>query len=647
VNYSLPLGFFATFLRRIDPRRSLIAGAIYLICVLGIAFSTAAAVWVGGIARDNVLDQHVRRLSLETDQLSSDLSQALAARINAVTTAHILFVRNKSSDTRLELSRSYEEMVSAYPQLDWVAIADANGVIVRSNGDLREGVHVDNSRWFLGGLDGPWIGLIGDTHASSRESALTTLSEISVLGDMAVPVRDDDGHVVGVIAAHLSWRRTPNHTQRLTDEANSPGPTEAYVLNSADVVLVGPSSSRDKPWSGVQITDTKSAASPSQTQAPTAYPTFERLADGRRVLVARSPVNTLSEMAPLGLQVLLSEPNERVYQRANAVTTKIIWASVSLGAIVALMGALGLRHLTRRLQRLTFSVASVRSNKTTTIEVPEGIDEVSQLGEAFSNLIEDLAQERRDLKTLASELERRVAVRTREVERFAEESRYAAVVRERLKLARTLHDTLAHSMMAIISEIRLIRRLQAHDPASVPDELARAEKLAHEGLSEARSAIAQMRATTVREAGLGPAITREFNKFIDRTGLNGEFKSDPEAARFGDERSEVLLRMTQEALRNIDRHARATRIDVTLAISNGTFVVLRIEDDGVGFDPHAPRPGHFGLVGLHEQAEIIGAELVIKSELQKGTKLCISLPISPIVFESAIERMSGDPKTLL
>jgi signal transduction histidine kinase len=279
-------------------------------------------------------------------------------------------------------------------------------------------------------------------------------------------------------------------------------------------------------------------------------------------------------------------------------------------------------------------VASVRNNKSANIEVPHGIDEVSQLGMAFSNLIEDLAQERRELQTLASELERRVAVRTREVERLAEESRYAAVVRERLKLARALHDTLAHSMMAIISEIRLIRRLQTHDPSSVPDELGRAEKLAHDGLSEARSAITQMRATTVRDAGLGPVLSREFEQFLDQTGLEGEFKSDPEAERFGDEWSEVLLRMTQEALRNVDRHARATRVDVTLEMAGQSHVVLRIEDNGVGFDPHAPKQGHYGLVGLQEQAEMIGAELIIDSKPEMGTKIYISVPKSPVVFES-------------
>jgi signal transduction histidine kinase len=65
-----------------------------------------------------------------------------------------------------------------------------------------------------------------------------------------------------------------------------------------------------------------------------------------------------------------------------------------------------------------------------------------------------------------------------------------------------------------------------------------------------------------------------------------------------------------------------------------SHVVLRIEDNGVGFDPHAPKQGHYGLVGLQEQAEMIGAELIIDSKPEMGTKIYISVPKSPVVFES-------------
>lgn len=250
---------------------------------------------------------------------------------------------------------------------------------------------------------------------------------------------------------------------------------------------------------------------------------------------------------------------------------------------------------------------------------------MAQLGRAFAKILGDLRQER-------GELERRVAVRTREVERLAEESRYAAIVRERLKIARDLHDTLAHSMMAMLSEIRFLRRLEKRDPGAVADELARAEKVAREGLQEARTAITQMRVTAARETGLGPALANVFEQFINHTGLSGEFSADVEAARFGDERAETIVRMAQEALRNIERHARATRVEVRLRATEDGILELQIEDNGVGFDPAALRPGHYGIVGLREQADLIGGELRIDSKLNEGTRLCVSLKLSPIAF---------------
>jgi signal transduction histidine kinase len=88
-----------------------------------------------------------------------------------------------------------------------------------------------------------------------------------------------------------------------------------------------------------------------------------------------------------------------------------------------------------------------------------------------------------------------------------------------------------------------LRKLQAREPGALAEELARAEMVAHEGLKEARSAITQMRVTAVRETGLGPALSGEFERFVNRTGVIGEFHAEPEPARFGDERAETLMRI--------------------------------------------------------------------------------------------------------
>ena len=450
-------------------------------------------------------------------------------------------------------------------------------------------------------------------------------SNTAALGDMAAPVRDSSGRVIGVVASHLRWRRAPHHPERLTDESDPRVAAQAFVLDRDGLVLVGPDGTRNRRWSGNPV----SAAI--FTDSRLDAPQFERLPDGRRVLVARELLSAGRHVSSLGWRVQLSEPKERVYQRANAIAFEILWVSLGLAVATCLLGILGARQLTGRLRRLTESVNFVGQHAAQGIDIPDGVDEVAQLARAFARILGDLQDERRELKTLSGELERRVAVRTREVERLAEESRYAAIVRERLKIARELHDTLAHSMMAILSEIRFLRKLQVREPAALAEELARAETVAHEGLKEARSAITQMRATAVRETGLGPALSREFERFLNRTGVIGEFDAEPEPARFGDERAETLMRMAQEALRNVERHSKATRVAIELKTIDDGRIELRIEDNGVGFDPLASRPGHYGLVGLREQAESIGADLILESGPQ-GTAVRIRLRVGPARF---------------
>jgi len=624
-----------TLLHSLDPRSSLAAGAMWLIVGLTVTFSVAAAVWVGSIARANLLEQHMRRLSLETDQLSSELGQAVAARLDAIRAAERLLRPSNGAGVSGGMNEVFNELVSAYPQLDWIAAADSNGVLAARHAGWTHGSDISKRPWFIGGLRGPWIGVIEDGQASAGGASAGSLgspaSTTAALGDLAAPVRDATGRLVGVIAAHLSWRRAPHHPERLTDEANAYGTTEAYVLDRDGVLLVAPEALRNRPWNGVPIDQPRAFAGGSE--AASATPQFERLPDERRILVARAPLDAGSEAAASGWQVQLSEPIERVYQRAHAVAFEILWVSMGLGAAAALLGVLGARQLTGRLQRLALSVASVGHDAAGRIEIPPGGDEVAQLARAFAQILGDLQQERRELQTLSNELERRVAVRTREVERLAEEARYAAIVRERLKIARDLHDTLAHSMMAILSEIRFLRRLHARDPAALAEELVRAEQIAHEGLKEARTAITQMRGNSVRETGLGPALAGEFERFVDRTGLSGEFSADTESARFGDERAETLLRMAQEALRNVERHAMATRVSVWLSTADGGHLELRVEDDGVGFDPQVLRPGHYGIVGIREQAELIGARLRIDSAPEGGTTVSITLPMSPVAFQ--------------
>ena len=597
------------FLRELDPRHSLVAGIIWLVVALAASFAIAASLWAGRVAREIVVQQHVRRLVLETDQLGSDLGQAVSIRLGAM--------RAAGSGSPSDI---FNRLLLAYPNLGWIAVSDNEGTVIAANPNLpgrSVGDKVSAERWFLQGRSAPWIGLI---EGSPNEG------DLPLLGDFAAPLRDDSGHVVAVIAAHLTWVWAAGDVPRLSNILDAQGSAQTLVLNRAGEVVVGPEALRNRAWPGAPLDESPPIDLPLQRAGT---PRFERLAGGQTVLAARAPVRIEGGQAGDAWQVQLSEPKEQVYQRADALAVRIVWISICLGLATAVIGALGARHLTNRLKDLTRSAAAVGRNEFARIEVPSGRDEVAQLAAAFAKILDDLRLERSELLKLSSELERRVAVRTREVERLAEESRYAAIVRERLQIARDLHDTLAHSMMAMLSEVRLLRKLQAHDPNSLPGELARAEQVAHAGLNEARTAITQMRANSVRDIGLGPALSKVVERFRDRTGLAIEFTADGAAAHFGDERAEVLFRMTEEALRNVERHAAASKVRVALRSPDAAQLELLIEDDGVGFDTAVSRPGHFGLIGLREQAQLIGAAFAIDSVPDSGTTLRLTLRIAP------------------
>jgi signal transduction histidine kinase len=355
---------------------------------------------------------------------------------------------------------------------------------------------------------------------------------------------------------------------------------------------------------------------------------------GEHMVVATAPLAQAPSLRRLGIRVAVVQPSEEG-GHGGTLQEKLTAISILLSIFAALVGVAFARRLTRRLSDLTAQVRKVASQEAEGIVEPTGHDEVAVLGRAFGRLLNALRQEHAELDELTRELERRVQARTREVERLAADSRYAAVVRERLRFARDLHDTLAHSMMEMLVEVRTLRMLHAHDPQRLAAELERAEEVAREGLKEARDAVSHMRLNAVRDLGLGAALSSATVRFAERTGLEVSYRADPQAASFADERAETVFRIAEEALRNIDRHAHAAHVEVALLQGGDGEVELVIADDGVGFDPDSNYPGHFGVTGIREHAQLIGARLELRSSPGAGTRLCLRLRVGPEMHEGS------------
>jgi len=203
-----------------------------------------------------------------------------------------------------------------------------------------------------------------------------------------------------------------------------------------------------------------------------------------------------------------------------------------------------------------------------------------------------------------------------------------ATARERNRLARDLHDTLAHSLAGLVVQLQAIETLLKAEPDAARSELAKARQLAQAGLQETRQAIQDLRIDPIEDLGLARALERSALDFGDRAGVQVEVHiSDPQASIANDVAVQIYF-IAQEALSNIERHADARQVDVSLARSKGQLL-LTISDDGRGFDESEVDEERFGLQGMYERAEMIGAILSVTSTVGQGTVVQLTISHEP------------------
>lgn len=220
-------------------------------------------------------------------------------------------------------------------------------------------------------------------------------------------------------------------------------------------------------------------------------------------------------------------------------------------------------------------------------------------------------------------------------EQVATDQRRTAVTQERLRLARDMHDTLAHSLMALLTQIRVVRKLRNRIPEEeLEAELERLEGVAVSGISEARAAIMQMRHNDVSEIGLDGAIQSLTDRFSEHTGIKSRIRIDKKVSADVHQYAETLFRITEEALHNIERHSKADKVSILLtplaplsAHDTHSQYRLSIADNGIGFVPTTRLPGHYGLRGMEEQAALVGGQFKLKSKPGKGTTVSIEFDI--------------------
>jgi PAS domain S-box-containing protein len=203
----------------------------------------------------------------------------------------------------------------------------------------------------------------------------------------------------------------------------------------------------------------------------------------------------------------------------------------------------------------------------------------------------------------------------------AEEARQTAVLEERTRMAREIHDTLAQAFTGILLQLGAAERVLADTPEQGEAHLRTIGDLAREGLAEARRSVQALRPQALEQGDLAGALARMVERLNTHPDTRITFRLDGAARPLPASVADHLLRMGQEAITNALRHAQASQIDVELTFGDAELT-LRVTDDGRGFAGDiAPRQGHFGLTGMQERAGLIGAQLSVESQPGCGTRV--------------------------
>jgi signal transduction histidine kinase len=262
-------------------------------------------------------------------------------------------------------------------------------------------------------------------------------------------------------------------------------------------------------------------------------------------------------------------------------------------------------------------------------------------GMIWAATVDDLRHDRRDTALqeitevnlrLEASLEENAALHRQ----LVAQAREAGVLDERQRLAREIHDTLAQGLTGIITQLAAASQAR-EDPAEHEHHLAAAAELARDSLREARRSVAAMTPEALRDSKLPDALRDVAARWSELHHVPTQVTSTGSAQPLRPEIEVALLRTAQEALANVAKHARASRVGVTLSYM-GDVVTLDVRDDGIGFageriDGVPGEQGGFGLVGMRQRALALGGKLEIESEIRAGTAVCVSIPAIAMVAQ--------------
>lgn len=242
----------------------------------------------------------------------------------------------------------------------------------------------------------------------------------------------------------------------------------------------------------------------------------------------------------------------------------------------------------------------------------------------FVVVISQLRFSERKARRDAESLTRELAAANDKLASYAVQVEELATTKERNRLAREIHDNLGHYLTVVHVQLEASRTMLQHDPEQALDAMNKAQKLTQEGLATVRRSVATLRESPVDSRPLVVALETLLEE-TRTTGIVTQMNVHGTEQTLDAKMKLALYRVVQEALTNVSKHARASRVDVNLDFQQESAISLEVKDNGVGTD--LEKTDGFGLIGMRERIHHLDGDLHVETGPGKGFALEIVVPL--------------------
>lgn len=341
------------------------------------------------------------------------------------------------------------------------------------------------------------------------------------------------------------------------------------------------------------------------------------------------------------INAFLFQPTALLMDSLTKATTGVIALGLLLMVFGSLLAYIYARGVTGPLNRLAHAASAIANeNLEHTVKV-ENRDEIGKLAQAFEEMRVRVRAMLQAQQRWGAELEDKVRAKTAELETLVADRdqllrrTIAAQEEERRRVARELHDETSQALTALIANLAAAQTAQATSP-QMNVGLGELKAASVKILQEVNRIVLDLRPTLLDDYGLIAALSWYAENRLEATGTRVQISTIGDAVRLPPTVETALFRIGQEALSNITKYAQAKHVQINFIFENGVVpphVTLQIEDDGCGFDvtrmlhpPPGQRPS-FGLLGMQERVSLIGGQIEMRSVKNKGTCLCVTVPL--------------------